>query len=114
MSVLGPDRKLVLVNTFVPRPWEHEVNGTLAAAASRYPNVVLANWWQAIDHRTKLLWEDGIHPQPSGGKVYARTVAAAIQSTEQTTTASPSPDTQTLLPALAGATAIARPAKLTG
>jgi peptidoglycan/LPS O-acetylase OafA/YrhL/lysophospholipase L1-like esterase len=102
VSVLGPDRRLVLVNTFVPRPWEHEVNGALAAAASKYPNVVLANWWQAIDHRTKLLYEDGIHPQPPGGRVYAKTVTAAIQSTERLTTASPAPDAQTLLPALAG------------
>jgi len=31
------DRWLLLVNTFVPRPWEQEVNATIAAAARRWP-----------------------------------------------------------------------------
>jgi peptidoglycan/LPS O-acetylase OafA/YrhL len=72
------DRWLVLVNVFEQRPWEHEVNTTLAAAASRYRNVLLVNWHAAIEHRTRLLWSDGIHPQPSGGWVYARVVRAVV------------------------------------
>ncbi len=75
---IGPDRKLVLVNTFEDRPWEQEVNSTLAAAASYHPGVVLANWYTTIEHRTNLLWPDGIHPQPSGTIVYARMLKAAL------------------------------------
>ncbi|MDR0344739.1 MAG: hypothetical protein LBI49_16815, partial [Nocardiopsaceae bacterium] len=78
VGLLGPRRDLVLVNTFVPRPWGHPNNAVLAAAARRYPNVVLANWSKAIGHRTSLLWQDDIHPQPSGGRVYARMVKAAL------------------------------------
>ena len=82
LRVIGPDRKLVLVNTFEARPWEHEVNATLAAAASEYPGeVVLADWLHAIDHRTGLLWPDGVHPRPPGARIYARLVAAAVQGT---------------------------------
>lgn len=75
---IGPDRKLVLVNTFEDRPWEQEVNSTLAAAASDRPGVVIANWYATIEHRTNLLWPDGIHPQPSGTIVYARMLKAAL------------------------------------
>ncbi len=76
---IGPGRRLVLVNTFEARPWEQEVNATLAAAANDHPGVVLANWYTTIEHRTNLLWPDGIHPQPSGGTVYARMLKAALE-----------------------------------
>jgi peptidoglycan/LPS O-acetylase OafA/YrhL len=73
------DRWLLLVNTFVPRSWEHEVNTTLATAASRYPNVLLVNWHAAIEHHQGLLWSDDIHPQPIGGKLYAKVVRSVVQ-----------------------------------
>ena len=72
------DRWLVLVNTFVPRSWEHEVNATIAAAARRYPNVLLVNWHAAIENHQNLLWNDGIHPQPVGGSLYAKVVRAVV------------------------------------
>ncbi|HXP22057.1 MAG TPA: hypothetical protein VN840_20610 [Streptosporangiaceae bacterium] len=75
---IGPHRRLVLINTFEARSWEQEVNSTLAAAARDHPNVVLADWFTTIEHRTYLLWSDGIHPQPAGGVVYARMLRAAI------------------------------------
>ena len=73
------DRWLVLVNTFVPRSWEHEVNSTLASAARRYPNVLLVNWYAAIQPHQRLLWSDDIHPQPVGGKLYAKVVRSVVQ-----------------------------------
>ena len=83
LAAAGPRRDLVLVNTFVPRPWEQGDNRVLAAAASRYPNVVLADWQHAIRHRTYLLWDDGIHPRPPGGTVYARMIKAAVRAAAQ-------------------------------
>jgi hypothetical protein len=76
---IGPDRKLVLVNTFEARPWEQEVNSALAVAAADHPGVALADWYTAIEHRTNLLWPDGIHPQPSGTIVYAHMLRAALE-----------------------------------
>jgi len=77
---IGPDRRLVLVNTFEDRSWEQEVNSTLAAAAAAHPaSVVLADWYDTIDYRTDLLWPDGIHPQPAGGAVYATMLKAAVE-----------------------------------
>ncbi|HEV2371460.1 MAG TPA: acyltransferase family protein [Streptosporangiaceae bacterium] len=81
LRAIGPDRDLVLVNTFEARPWEAEVNATLMAAARRDPNVVLANWHRAIESRTDLLYPDGVHPMPPGARLYARVVAGAVQAT---------------------------------
>jgi hypothetical protein len=53
----------------------------IGAAARKYPNVVLANWHATIAHRTSLLWADGVHPRPSGARLYAKVVAAAVQAT---------------------------------
>jgi peptidoglycan/LPS O-acetylase OafA/YrhL len=78
--LIGPDRDLILINTFGPMPWETSVNDVLDGAAEHMTRVSLANWHAAIAARTDLLWPDGIHPQPSGAKVYARVVLAAIQA----------------------------------
>ena len=79
VRVVGPHRDLVLVNTYEARPWEAGVNRVIAAAARRYPNVLMANWFATIEHRTSLLWPDEVHPQPSGARLYARMVAAAVR-----------------------------------
>jgi peptidoglycan/LPS O-acetylase OafA/YrhL len=71
-------RWLILVNTFVPRSWEQEVNSAIARAARRYPNVLMVNWHAAIEDHTSLLWGDGIHPQPVGGVLYAKVVKAVV------------------------------------
>jgi lysophospholipase L1-like esterase len=81
LAELGPSRKLVLVNTYEARPWEHADNSVIGAAARRYPNVVLANWHATIADRTSLLWGDGVHPRPPGARLYAKMVADAVQAT---------------------------------
>jgi hypothetical protein len=76
--IIGPHRWLLLVNTFVPRSWEYEVNSTTYEAARKYPDVMLINWHKAIEHHTGLLYSDGIHPMPPGGMLYAKTVKAVV------------------------------------
>ena len=78
--LIGPNRDLILINTFGPMPWESSVNGVLDAAARHTAHVSLADWHAAIAGHTGLLWPDRIHPQPAGAKVYARVVVAAIQA----------------------------------
>jgi peptidoglycan/LPS O-acetylase OafA/YrhL len=77
----GHDRELIMVSTFGPMSWEPEVNAVLAKATWHKPHVALADWTDAIAAHTDLLWGDGIHPQPSGGRLYARVVADTIRST---------------------------------
>ena len=89
VRAVGPHRDLVLVNTYEARPWEVGVNRVIAAAARRYPNVVMANWFATIEHRTSLLWPDEVHPQPSGARLYARMVAAAVRAARLAAAAGP-------------------------
>jgi len=79
-QIIGSDRDVVLINTFGPMQWEPEVNAVIADAVWHTSHAELANWNQAIRHHTYLLWPDGIHPQPSGARLYARVVLAAIQA----------------------------------
>ena len=74
----GPNRDLILINTFGPMPWESSVNTVLDAAGRHTAHVSLADWHAAIAGHTSLLWPDRIHPQPAGARVYARIVLAAI------------------------------------
>jgi lysophospholipase L1-like esterase len=74
----GPQRELILVNTFGPMSWESEVNSTLASSTWHKPHVELLDWADTIASRSYLLWMDGIHPRPSGAKVYARAVTQAV------------------------------------
>jgi peptidoglycan/LPS O-acetylase OafA/YrhL len=78
--IIGPDRDLILINTFGPMSWESADNAVLSAAARDRAHVVLANWHQAIAKHTRLLWPDGIHPRPSGARLYAHVVLAAVQA----------------------------------
>ena len=94
LATIGPHRTLVLVNTFDPRPWQNGDNRVLAATARKHHNVVLANWFATIEHRTGLLWDDDVHPRPPGATLYARTVATAVQAARSPrSTASPWPAT---------------------
>lgn len=81
-DAIGPDRSLVLVNAFAPRDWIPGVNAALAAFAASHPRVVVADWAQAIAPQLDLLAGDEIHPGPTGGALYAATVAAAIDGVE--------------------------------
>jgi hypothetical protein len=77
-AVIGPWRWLVLINTYEARPWQDEVNDQLAVTARHYPHVLLVNWHDAIERRTGLLWDDQVHPRPSGAVLYARIVKTAV------------------------------------
>jgi hypothetical protein len=61
----------------------------IAAAIRHAAHAELANWDQAITGHTSLLWPDGIHPRPSGAKLYARVVLKAIQAELARVQASP-------------------------
>ncbi|MDX2376598.1 acetyltransferase [Microbacterium sp. LRZ72] len=80
-EVIG-DRHLVLVNAFAPRSWIDGVNAEISNFAKRHPRVTLADWSGAVAPHTDLLADDHIHPGPTGGALFAETVADAVQSIE--------------------------------
>ncbi|MFD4959627.1 acyltransferase family protein [Microbacterium sp. NPDC058389] len=75
---LGPDRSLVLVNAYAPRDWIPGVNADLQTFAAAHPDVVVADWAGAIAPHEDLLAGDRIHPGAGGGRIFADTVAAAV------------------------------------
>jgi hypothetical protein len=85
VQIIGPHRKLVLVNTYVPDGWSKQVNATDALFISQHPNVVLADWYDTIKNRLDLLWPDQVHPIIPGTLVYARMIDKAVQATREVT-----------------------------
>ena len=61
-QIVGPHRRLILVNAFAPRDWIPGVNADLAAFAAAHPGVVVADWSGAISGRTELLAGDQSTP----------------------------------------------------
>jgi hypothetical protein len=83
LRLIGPSRRLVLVNTYVPDEWSKQVNATDAAFVRQHPQVVLADWYDTIKDRMYLLWPDHIHPLMPGTTVYARLIKRAVQTTSR-------------------------------
>ncbi|WP_409048029.1 acyltransferase family protein [Microbacterium sp. HA-8] len=81
-DIVGPDRSLILVNAFAPRDWIEGVNADLAAFAASRPGVVVADWSGVAGAHTDTLAGDHIHPGSAGGRLFADTVASAVQSVE--------------------------------
>jgi hypothetical protein len=89
MKIIGPHRKLVLVNTYVQDGWSKQVNATDAAFVQKHPNVVLADWYDTIKNRLNLLWPDDVHPELPGTLVYSHMVDEAVQATRHINSANP-------------------------
>lgn len=79
LRILGPDRQLVLVNAYAERDWTDSVNATLAQFALGNRRVELANWHDTIAGHLDLLAGDRVHPGPTGGRLYAGEVQAALK-----------------------------------
>ncbi|PJI94815.1 acyltransferase family protein [Luteimicrobium subarcticum] len=80
LAILGPDRKVVLVNTVGVSYWVPDANKELAKIAGRYPNVVVADWCSAAKSEPGLLHPDRTHPNMKGIPVYAGVVEDALKT----------------------------------
>ena len=87
----GPMEKIVLVNSFVSRPWEQYVNQTIAAVAKLHSNLTVVNWFALGAKVPTDFYPDGIHLNPTGARYYAGLIAKAIRvpPTVPTTTTLP-------------------------
>lgn len=79
LNLLGPNKRIILINTRVPRSWEGQVNQTLAKVAAYYPNVKLVDWYAASSGHDEYFYNDGVHLNPDGIKAYASVIAQAIK-----------------------------------
>ncbi len=80
INSLGPMRKIVLVNTRVPRPWQQQVNNTITAVAQSYPNATVVNWYADSAAYPQYFYPDGVHLDPTGARYYASLLAQAVKA----------------------------------
>lgn len=73
-------RPLVLVNAYGDREWIPGVNETINSFAAANRGVVVADWGGSVTGVPGALAGDEIHPNPSGGVIYAESVQAALDA----------------------------------
>jgi hypothetical protein len=61
MAILGGASRVVFVNVHVDRPWQDPNNAVLANGATRYPNVVVADWATLAAQNPQWFGTDGTH-----------------------------------------------------
>ena len=71
LNLLGNDRRLVLINARVPKPWESAVNQDLARIAASHPKAALMDWYGASSGHDEYFRSDGVHLLEAGAKAYA-------------------------------------------
>ncbi|MGC4379298.1 acyltransferase family protein [Fictibacillus sp. Mic-4] len=79
LQSVGENKKIVLVNTRVPRPWENVVNSVLEDVASSHPRTALVDWYGASAGHDSYFAPDGVHLNPEGAKAYASLVKKAVE-----------------------------------
>ena len=79
MAVLGGASRVVFVNVHVDRPWQDPNNAVLANGATRYPNVVIADWATLAAQNPQWFGADGTHLAINGPGADA--LASLIAST---------------------------------
>ena len=80
INSLGPMRKIVLVNTRVPRPWQQQVNQTIAQVAQAYPQATVVDWYADSATHPGYFYCDGVHHRSPGAKYYASLLAQAVKT----------------------------------
>jgi hypothetical protein len=61
MTILGGASRVVFVNVHVDRPWQDPNNAVLTNGATRYPNVVIADWATLAAQNPQWFGADGTH-----------------------------------------------------
>jgi lysophospholipase L1-like esterase len=72
-------RPVVLVNAHADRDWIPGVNQLLTDYAAAHRGVVVADWTGSVTGVPDALAGDDIHPNPSGGEIYAGSVQRALK-----------------------------------
>jgi peptidoglycan/LPS O-acetylase OafA/YrhL len=78
LAAIGPDRRILMVNTRVPRKWQDTVNKMLAETADKTANVTMVDWYSASKGKKDFFSKDGVHLKRHGAEFYAELLAKAI------------------------------------
>lgn len=79
MRVIGPTRQVFWINVRVPtRSWQNPVNAQLAAAAKRFRNLTIIDWYGYSNSHKDWFYPDQVHPNPKGAPHYAAYITKCI------------------------------------
>lgn len=78
LNLLGNDRKVVIINARVPKPWESTVNQVLARIAATHSGVDMIDWHSASSGHDEYFRTDGVHLQAAGVKAYVSLLLKAL------------------------------------
>ncbi|ULU24130.1 acyltransferase family protein [Dyella terrae] len=70
LSMLSDCKRVVLVNTHVPRRWMEANNALIDQVAPDYPNVVTVRWNDASDNQPDYFVSDGVHLTTIGQRAF--------------------------------------------
>jgi peptidoglycan/LPS O-acetylase OafA/YrhL len=77
LDQLTDRKRVVVVNTAVPRPWRGPDNAVIDAVTPDYPNVVVLDWNSAAKGHPEWFVSDGVHLTSAGAKAYADMIKQA-------------------------------------
>jgi len=86
LDTLGPRRMVVLVNVMGPFARIDSDNATLELVARGRPNVIVADWADAIRAHPEQVQSDRVHPTIKGAHLFSKTVRQALADLSQRST----------------------------
>jgi hypothetical protein len=75
LEALKDEKKVILVNTAVPRPWREGNNQLIAEVSARYSNVRVIDWASVSDGHPEYFAPDGVHLVQTGVAIYVGEIA---------------------------------------
>lgn len=82
MTALGTKRTVFWINVHVPsQSWESDSNKQIAAAADKYKNVHLIDWYSTAKGHSDWFAADSFHPNTTGQPQYYTLVAKQVLQT---------------------------------
>ncbi|WP_427169213.1 acyltransferase family protein [Fusobacterium nucleatum] len=72
-------KKIYIMNTVVPKPWEKSVNKSLKEWSEEYSNITIIDWYKYAKGEKQLFYKDATHPKPEGAKKYAEFIFENIK-----------------------------------
>ncbi|MGF6409561.1 acyltransferase family protein [Paraburkholderia sp. MM5482-R1] len=95
LFLLSDRKRVVLVNTHVPRQWMNANNALFDRVAPEFPNLRLANWRDVSEGQPGYFVSDGVHLTVKGQRAYIAEIMRAGHFVPQAVTASSSSPLET-------------------
>jgi Predicted acyltransferases len=73
------NKKVYLITTKMPDPWQNEVNNLYFEASKKYPNVKVIDWYSFSKGHPEFFWNDKTHLRPYGAKEYAKLIVKNLE-----------------------------------